>query len=558
MASYPARAEEAKLMPMTSSPGILPFELGTSKIRQSDHVFLHFIDLDCIRNHIKIIESQVFTLEALVHDLSKNYKFRFLTLQEYITGRLNNILDKYNSISKTRFRRALIDGLGTLIHSITGNLDQNDARRYNAAISVLQKNQNNLAHHVNQAITLNKLFLENFNSTISTIVRNQNKLSLKISELIRYTNVSEQTFIDFVKLDSSYKLLEINVQIIFDTLTNLETAISLSIKHIAYRNLISFSNVEYFITELTKHYMPNQLITSDVKESRLFYNFLDVSSYFSDNKLVFVIKVPIFFKDIFTYYYLFPIPTSNSTILIPNKSYLVMNENAYQYLDIPCDRVENIHYCQSGNTLLQEAKYNSDCVYTLITTQKLTSQCQYHQINIDQEIFEMINNEYYIIFSHNFTKLHIQCVQDEYLQIKGVYLLRLPENCSASTEKLKFINLHNVFYGKPIKLFAFNFNDAKIKDPLQRLKINQVNLKQLHNSVGFLEREQQNVKLEDMDFQPHLYWTTPLYIISILTVLYILYVKWKKLRATRATIENVETEIPEIAQNEAIPRSLFR
>lgn len=554
--SYPARAEEAKLVEIANNPGILPFKMGFCKITQTYHAFLHFIDLDFIKDQIKVIESQVFTLDALISDLSKDYKFRFTTLQEYISDTLRLILDKYNSLSRTRFRRALIDGLGTIIHSITGNLDQNDALRYNKAIDTLQKNQNEITRHVNQAVSLNKLFLENFNSTISSVVQNQDKLSLKISEIIRNTNMSEQKFIDYIKLDSSYKLLEINIQTILCTLTNLETAISLSEKNIAYRNLITFSNIEYFIQELRKHYDPDQLITFDVKGSRLFYKFLDVGSYFSDNKLVFVVRVPIYYKDIYTYYQLFPLPTSNDTILIPNQSHLVMNENAYQYLDTPCNKIENFYYCKN-TILLRDSKRDPDCIYTLITSQELSSQCQYQRITIAQEIFEKINDEYYIYVSLNTTKLRIQCAQEEYLQVKGIYLLKLPENCSASNGKLKFMNMHNVIYGIPIKLLAINLEEATIKNPLQQLKIDNVNLKQLHNTIGFLEREQRPVDLEDINLQPHLFWTSPLYILLALVGLYALYGRWKKYKAARMSGTAQRIERLEQCATEAVPRSLI-
>lgn len=476
----------------------------------------------------------------MTNDLNKEFKFRFTALHDYISGTYHIIIDKYNSLSRNRYKRGLIDGLGSIIHSITGNLDQEDAKRYDHAILTLQKNQNEITHHINKAITLNKIFLENYNNTLSVVASNQDKLNSKISEIIRRVNTSEKEFIGFVQLDSAYKLLEINVQIIADTLSNLETAASLSTKHIAYRNLISFSNLDYFITTLRKYYSPEQLITADVTESRLFYNILDVSSYFSDNKLVFVVKIPVFFKNIFSYYNLFPIPTANNTILIPNKSYLVMNENEYEYLETACDKIGNIHYCLKEATLLDSTQ-NTDCVYTLIKLQQLSPHCQYHRIIFDRNIFEKINNEYYILISPNSTKLHIQCIHDEYLRINGAFLVKLPVNCSASNEKVKFSNTHDSTTGIPIKLFTFNFEETKVKNQLQPLKLENVNLKQLHNTVGFVEREQLPLQLENSNYGQHIYWTTPLYIIMALMTSYFIYLKLKRYRESKRVIQSTET-----------------
>jgi hypothetical protein len=531
--------------------------LGPAKIRQSDHVFLHLIDLEPIRENIKTVENQIITLDALVKDLNNEFKLRFLALHNYITEKYHTISEKYNSLSKNRLKRSLIDGLGTIIHSITGNLDQEDARRYDQAIKTLQKNQNKITHHINKAITLNKIFVENYNATLSAIVSNQDQLNSKISEIIRQVNISEQEFIGFVKLDSAYKLLEINVQILFGTLSDLETATSLSTKHIAYRNLISFSNLEHFISVLRKYYSPEQLITSDVTESRVFYNFLDVSSYFSDNRLVFVVKIPIFFKSIFTYYNLFPIPTSNNTIIIPNKPYLVMNENEYQYLENKCNRIGNTHYCQEEASI-QDPKRSPDCVYTLIRTQQSSPQCQYHQIKIDHAIFEQINDEYYVLISPQSTRLHIQCTHDEYLKINGAHLLKLPENCSAATEKVTFTNIHNRIYGTPVKLFTFNIYETNVSNRLQPLKLENVNLKELHKTVGLIEREQQPIQLENITHQEHLYWTTPLYIIIFLVACYLIYVKVKKTETETGTATAAaEMEPPIPIQIGNLPRSFL-
>lgn len=556
MASSPAQAEEAKLIPMMNNPGILPFKLGTSKIRQSDHVFLHSIDLNSFRENIKVVENQILTLESLVYDLNSDYKFRFTTLHEYVRDKFNSIIDSYDSLSKIRYKRALIDGLGTIIRSITGNLDQNDAVRYNKALETLQKNQDEITHHTNQAITLNRLFLENYNNTISAIARNQDKINAKISEIIRQINISEYDFYGFVKLDSSYKLLEINLNIIFDTLITIETAVSLSTKHIVYRSLISFSNLQYFINVLKKHYNSDQLLTSDITESRIYYSFLDIGSYFSDNKLVFVIKIPIYFRDSFTYYQLFPIPTPNNTVLIPEKSHLVMNENAYQYTETDCNQIGTTYYCQE-DSVLYNSMYSPDCIHTLIMSQKLLTSCQYHQVKIVREIFEKINEGYYIINSPNSIKLHIRCLQDEYLMINGSYLLRLPENCSASTDTVTFTNLHDNINGKPVKLFSFGANEMKISNPLEPLKIENVKLNQLHNTVGLIEREQQLINLENYHFQPQLYLTTPLYIILFLVILYIAY---RKLKGRKETNNGTTPELtaPEQAQGQAPHRSFFR
>lgn len=149
---------------------------------------------------------------------------------------LDIILIKYNSvsISSSRFKRGLIDGLGSVIKSITGNLDHNDAVKYTKAISILQKNQEHLKNSVTQSITLNKHLLRAHNSTLSVIVNNQYKIHTQINEVTREINMTNYRLSDFIKMTSLHYLLQSNCQMILDFFNSLENSISFSRLHITH------------------------------------------------------------------------------------------------------------------------------------------------------------------------------------------------------------------------------------------------------------------------------------------------------------------------------------
>jgi hypothetical protein len=527
----PARTEEATLTPLNKSPGILPFKLGPCKIRQSDHTFLHYINLNGIGDQIRTVDEQIQSLQALCHSTDKAFRFKFNVLDKHISNKLSQAIGKYNSLAKNiyRYKRGLIDGLGSIIRSITGNLDQTDAKKYDEAISILQANQAEIANHFNRDITLNHYFLDNYNETISKLSKNQNQISYKINEMLREINITRQELFGYLQLDTSFTLVEINLQIILETLNNLETALSFSVKGIADHNIVTFENLQYFIQFLSKHYDPSQLVTTDVKESRIFYNFLELASYFSNNMLVFVIKVPILYKPVFEYYHLFPIPTLNSNILVPPKPYLVADENAYQYLEEECLNYGNIYYCQK-QTRLYSAREHDDCLYKLIKSQIVSASCSFHNVKIMEEIFEKINDYYYLLFCVKPTKFHVRCKNEEYTTINGSFLLKLPENCSACTEMTSFTNEKSIYRGTPIKLYSLNLEDIRVKNPTEPLKMDKISLNRLYETIGYIQKEQQRVQLVQLsnsEGQQHIYWTTPLYIILIITVLYVAFIKTK-------------------------------
>lgn len=71
-----------------------------------------------------------------------------------------------------RNKRGLVDALGSIIKSISGNLDQNDAINYNNAIKVLQENQNKIILESNNHISLNKEWMTYHDRVVSQIVEN--------------------------------------------------------------------------------------------------------------------------------------------------------------------------------------------------------------------------------------------------------------------------------------------------------------------------------------------------------------------------------------------------
>lgn len=107
--------------------------MGNTKIISHHHVFLKDINID-------LIEQQVLDLQAklteTIHRLPNGYLLRFKSQIDYINNKLNRVLLQLKSFEPdSRVKRGIINPLGTLIKFISGNLDHNDALRYEAAIN---------------------------------------------------------------------------------------------------------------------------------------------------------------------------------------------------------------------------------------------------------------------------------------------------------------------------------------------------------------------------------------------------------------------------------------
>lgn len=82
-------------------------------------------------------------------------------------------MSQLETFEANRARRGLVDGLGSVIKSVTGNLDYTDAMHYNQALKPLQDNQNDLIHEFH--ISLTKNWTNQYSRVIDSMVDKQNQ-----------------------------------------------------------------------------------------------------------------------------------------------------------------------------------------------------------------------------------------------------------------------------------------------------------------------------------------------------------------------------------------------
>ncbi|XP_074042059.1 uncharacterized protein [Leptinotarsa decemlineata] len=154
---------------LENNPGMIPLKLGNAKIQQYSHTLIHYNDLNPFKTEIQKLNDQFGqTLEAL--SINKN-NISSAETENYIKI-LTLTKDKTESKSQEiitnpkRIKRGLINGIGSIFKSITGNLDAEDEERYEKLIRELQNNQ--------------KVLASKFNQTVQQIIHNEKFLQEKI------------------------------------------------------------------------------------------------------------------------------------------------------------------------------------------------------------------------------------------------------------------------------------------------------------------------------------------------------------------------------------------
>lgn len=201
-------------------------------------------------------------------------------------------------------------------------------------------------------------------------------------------------------------------------------------------------------------YSPDQLLTNDQTDLRDYYDLIELGSYYTDNIILFIIKIPIMYEQEYSFYHLFPTPTINYTIIIPSKPYLAMNGKMYQYMSNNYKKFKDTCYCNKLN--LMENPQHTDCIYSLILHQELLSTCQHTVTKLTAKIIEKMDDWHYITSFPKRTKITTHCDKKDHNFIQGTFLQEIPEGCTFASESNKITNRQNIL---KIKLLSFELSN---------------------------------------------------------------------------------------------------
>lgn len=95
------------------------------------HTYLQYIDLDVIESKIN---STYMQLETYKTRLTNETYLLFENQIDHLLTSLNKVNIQLKSLEPVRAKRGLVDGFGSIIKSITGNLDHSDAEHYDNLI----------------------------------------------------------------------------------------------------------------------------------------------------------------------------------------------------------------------------------------------------------------------------------------------------------------------------------------------------------------------------------------------------------------------------------------
>lgn len=124
-----------KFHDLNNNPGLLPLKLSIAQNKVDQRSFLQVFDMTSILEGYENLQTRSSTLTETLEtkNFTDNYKKELCNsykLVDVLKQKVYSQLKQLNPLINKRKKRGLINGLGSIVKLITGNLDQDDAQRY--------------------------------------------------------------------------------------------------------------------------------------------------------------------------------------------------------------------------------------------------------------------------------------------------------------------------------------------------------------------------------------------------------------------------------------------
>lgn len=463
-------------------------------------------------------------LETLYNDIKGDFKS------------ISHIIS--NSISK---RSAWIGGIGVVFKHIFGTLDEDDAKNYENAIRVLYDNDKQLKDSIKKTIMVSQSAISNINQSIHELNTNEAKLNDVIEGLsFSMTNVTDRLDrLSFkVRLSNILNILQTNLLAMSFKVEDLLNSILLVKSNILHPSILNPSQMYNDIVSNLK-ILPKYKdfpINLEINNIHALINTADLTCYYVDYKLMFIVKLPLVSLEQFNIYKSIPLPTPHANgklnsfaMIIPSGQFLALSKDKLSYTYLKdmnnCKQIPtNTYLCET--TEIYAVLHNPSCETEIITKalNSLPDICVYKFLVGDVDIWHRLNNNKWVFVQSKPTRLSIECNTNvSEIVISGTGVLNVPANCVAFYKNIKFITKVYPKLNVPIATSYFNIiNDSccnfyrfsKISATIPFSKIKSVNLDSLNDFKSVSNQISKDLMIKAPSFNNHV--TFPIF--SILSI----------------------------------------
>lgn len=468
-------SQGALIEDVTTNLGLLPIKLGHARTIDFYHTVTHYYQMDGLLSEINQIRSYHQTvLTRATTDMhpdkfkeSVQIKFRLI---EHMLLQAEERLQ--NSILPRRQRRGLINGLGSLIKFITGNLDSSDAEKYDSIIAHLKENQETISKQFEHHYSINSNVLNQLNSTIEDINFNQNLLSNEINSLRKlYTT---KLYVDAINtvLDHNQAIL----QTVLDITQDIQNSVTFCKLKKLHPSIIKPQTLLKTLDDL-KQYYGNKMPDYQGEALWDLQSHIKVNCVIGTEEIIYFLDIPILNESTNELFSLQPIPTQFShdsyVTIIPSAKFALksITSPVVQFLNKECEHGLNYFYCPNHLQLAGETDCEKD-----ILLHGLNGRCELIKLDLTKNHVEFLEIAKRYIFIFPFEdQIKITNHDDvSFRKLQGIFLVS-PENSTIEYHNQTLVAPPTNSYQHPSLVRHIKMPDDINKNPIAQTKLKNLN-----------------------------------------------------------------------------------
>lgn len=342
---------EVTITDLSRHDGIIAFKEREAKIVNSEHFHLHIVDLEKFESSFQNLQYTIRLLEG------KNTTKQITQLLDIRVKRLSDNYFRLKPIKRPK--RGLMNPLGTIIKSLTGNLDDNDLQLIRQAIDESKSKTNILIDENNRQIKINEHFETKINDLIKHINEQQIDILRKISRFSNNVNMQNQINVKEIIHD-----LLFNIELLDSQLKDIFEVVQLSRIGVLSKGILNNREIKFILDRLEEQ---NILINSTDQ----IYEYLNIETHHENSKIIIVIKIPIFMSGHFEYIKFVTLPT-NQKVILTQFNIAISSKSMTFGIKHPCEIIEQYRICKiqeltniTGDGCIENALrgINASCPY---------------------------------------------------------------------------------------------------------------------------------------------------------------------------------------------------
>lgn len=327
---------------LSNHPGIIAFKERETKIIKSYHLHIHKVDVEKFQSNIRILNQ---TLKILKQNN---------TMTEYndiSDVRMTSLLESFFRLKPIkRSKRGILNPLGSIIKSITGNLDDNDMKDIKRSFDQTENKINELVKNNERQIEINKDFENRINLIIENINKQQSKILKQLAKLDDNDIDNKNLYIKqhFHTTLFNIELLERKIRDIFESI------------QFAKIGILSKAILNPKETDFALEKLENQNVTINSIDE--IYEYLEINVFHNYSNIVFVVKIPVFLEGNYYYINYESIPYNNRTIS-SNYNIAITSQTSTFASKEHCSIIEQYRICKQ-HTLINIT--NDGCIHNTL------------------------------------------------------------------------------------------------------------------------------------------------------------------------------------------------